>query len=97
MVAAAGKCARLSCVARLRLSQSPSCVAFCRLDTLGSDRSHFGRHREGKTVHRTVFPSLTQRATLVGLITQNEKKQLPEGNCFLMVAAAGLEPAASGL
>ena len=49
-----------------------------------------------KTVHRTVFAALTQRASLVGLITQR-KKELPDVLEVLMVAEAGLEPTTFGL
>ena len=67
---------------RLDLNQRPSGYHFvpvavvCRKLSprrLGSVCSHFGRHRSQKTVHRTVFASLTQRATLAGLITRKQK------------------------
>ena len=64
--------------------------------------SHFGRHRSQKTVHRTVFTSLIQRATLAGLITRctktikyKHKKTSLKG--WLVVAEAGFEPTTFGL
>ena len=50
-----------------------------------------------KTVHRTVFAALTQRAPLVGLITQRKKEELPDVLEVLLVAEAGLEPTTFGL
>ena len=67
---------------RLDLNQRPSGYHFVpvavvcriqRLRRLSFVCSHFGRHRSQKTVHWTVFASLTQRATLAGLITRCTK------------------------
>ncbi len=44
-----------------------------------------------KTVHRTVFSALTQRATLVGLITRQIKKDTVTYP-FNLVAGTGFEP-----
>ena len=44
-----------------------------------------------KTVHRTVFAALTQRAPLVGLITQRKKEELPDIPEVLMASCSGLD------
>ena len=50
-------------------SQSPSCVVCYRFAWLRSAHSHFGRHRLKKGLS-ILFSALTQRATLVVLITR---------------------------
>ncbi len=50
-----------------------------------------------KTVRRTVFAALTQRATLVGLITWHKKNGKPHGLPIFWVQGPDLIPATSGL
>ncbi len=65
-----------------------------------SPRSPLGAAHSLKTPHRGVFNFITQRATLVGLITPENrmqspsltKRKAPTRGAFLLVAEAGFEP-----
>ena len=76
----------LSLRARLRR------VSFCARGKPLFQNSRFGRHRLPKRHAHGVLTSLTQRATLVVLITRQKKKQ-PDGLfLFCLVAEMGFEP-----
>ena len=49
-----------------------------------------------KTIHRIVFASLTQRATLVGLITLSTKKNEPNRFAIMWVQGRDLNPRPPG-
>ena len=76
----------LSLRARLRR------VSFCARGKPLFQNSRFGRHRLPKRHAHGVLASLTQRASLVVLITRQKKKQ-PDGLfLFCLVAEMGFEP-----